>query len=116
MLEWQTFSTRSVLRRSQPQVAACLVHGLTHGETARELKISPGTVALVRLVYQPGGDNVGSRLAVWKALRACQTATDKAHLQVLQWQLWPRSAKLSILQSSVQRGLQSGCLPATSTL
>jgi polygalacturonase len=46
------------------EVAACLVHGLTNKETARELKMSPRTVALVRLVYQLGGDNVGSRLAV----------------------------------------------------
>jgi hypothetical protein len=61
MLEWQTFSTRSVLRRSQPEVAACLVHGLTHGKRRGSLKY---LVALVRLVYQQGGDNVGSRLAV----------------------------------------------------
>ena len=76
----------------------------------------PRTVVLVRHVYQLGGDNVGSQLAIQNALRACQTAADQAHLQVLQWQLWPRSAKLSILQSSVQRGLQPGCLSATSTL
>ena len=64
MLELQTFPTRSVLTRRQPEVAACLAHGLTNKETARELKMSPLTVALVRLVYQLGGDNVGSRLAV----------------------------------------------------
>jgi DNA-binding NarL/FixJ family response regulator len=64
MLELRTFPTRSVLTRRQPEVAACLVHGLTNKETARELKMSPRTVALVRLVYQLGGDNVGSRLAV----------------------------------------------------
>jgi DNA-binding NarL/FixJ family response regulator len=64
MLELQTFPTRSVLTRRRPEFAACLVHGLTKKETARELKMSPRTVALVRLVYQLGGDNVGSRLAV----------------------------------------------------
>jgi DNA-binding NarL/FixJ family response regulator len=64
MLELQTFPTRAVLTRRQPEVAACLVHGLTNEETAQELKMSPGTVALVRLVYQPGGYNVCSRLAV----------------------------------------------------
>jgi DNA-binding NarL/FixJ family response regulator len=64
MLELQTFPTHSVLTRRQPEVAACLVHGLTNKETARELKMSPRTVALVRLVYQLGGDNVGSRLVV----------------------------------------------------
>ena len=64
MLEVQAFSTRSVLTRRQPEVAACLVHGLTNKETAREFNMSPRTVALVRLVYQLGGDNVGSRLAV----------------------------------------------------
>jgi DNA-binding NarL/FixJ family response regulator len=64
MLELQTFPTRSLFTRRQPEVAACLVHGLTNKETARELKMSPRSVALVQLVYQLGGDNVGSRLAV----------------------------------------------------
>ena len=41
MLELQTFPTRSVLTRRQPEVTACLVHGLTNKETARELKMSP---------------------------------------------------------------------------
>jgi len=41
MLELRTFPTRSVLTRRQPEVAACLVHGLTNKETARELKMSP---------------------------------------------------------------------------
>jgi DNA-binding NarL/FixJ family response regulator len=64
MLELQTFPTRAVLTRRQPEFAACLVHGLTNKETAQELKMSLRIVALVRLVYQLGGDNVGSRLAV----------------------------------------------------
>ena len=64
MLEMQTFPTRAVLTRRQPEFAACLVHGLTNKETARELKMSPRSVALVRLVYQLGGDNVGSQLVV----------------------------------------------------
>jgi hypothetical protein len=64
MLELQTFPTRSVLTRRLPEVTACLVHGLTNKETARELKCLPCSVALVRLVYQLGGDNVGSQLVV----------------------------------------------------
>ena len=64
MLERQTFSTRSVLARRQPEFAARLVHGLTNRETAQELKMFLRIVALVQLVYQLGGDNVGSRLAV----------------------------------------------------
>ena len=61
MLELRTFPTRSVLTRRQPEVAACLVHGLTHGKRRGSLKY---LVALVPLVDQLGGDNVGSRLAV----------------------------------------------------
>jgi DNA-binding NarL/FixJ family response regulator len=41
MLELRTFPTRSVLTRRQPEVAACLVHGLTNKETAREFNVSP---------------------------------------------------------------------------
>ena len=62
MLELQT--TRAVLTRRQPEFAARLVHGLTNRETAQELKMSLRIVALVQLVYQLGGDNVGSQLVV----------------------------------------------------
>jgi hypothetical protein len=41
-----------------------VAHTRTDQHTERELKRSPRTVALVQLVYQLGGDNVGSRLVV----------------------------------------------------
>jgi DNA-binding NarL/FixJ family response regulator len=68
------FPNRNTLTPRQLQVIACVVHGLTNKETARELKLSPRTVedhrneiqrrlgvknavVLVRVVYQLGGDN-----------------------------------------------------------
>ena len=64
MLELQTFPTSAVLTRRQPEFAARLVHGLTNRETVQELKVFLHIVALVQLVYQLGGDNVGSQLVV----------------------------------------------------
>jgi two-component system response regulator FixJ len=74
MRELPTFPKRSVLTPRQLEVAACLIHGMSNKETARELHLSPrtvedhrqaintrlgtrNTVALIRMVYQLGGSH-----------------------------------------------------------